>query len=57
MVKYIILKKLRNYIINKTNFKFSNNTDTVVLLELINLLGIREALKTSTRNVFNWSLG
>ncbi len=38
-------KKLRNFIINKTNIKFSNNTDTVVLLELINLLGIKEALK------------
>ena len=38
-------KKLRNFIINKTNIKFSNNTDTVVLLELINLLGTKEALK------------
>ena len=38
-------KKLRNHIHNKVNLKFSNNTDTIVLLELINILGIKKALK------------
>ena len=38
-------KKLRNYIHSKVNLKFSNNTDTVVLLELINIVGIKKALK------------
>ena len=38
-------RKLRSYIIRKTSLKFSNKTDTVVLLELINILGIKKALR------------
>ena len=38
-------KELKSYILGKVNVEFSNNTDTIVLLELINILGIKKALK------------